>query len=72
MKLYTVDFDSGNYFTIFATHFKVVTPHQAEFSIPKIEFYQNDLRICSVPRGHISEISVWPVFSTEREVVYHG
>lgn len=73
MKLYTVDFKSGGYFTIYATHFKKVTLDQPEaFAIPKIEFYQDDLRISSVPLGHISEISVWPVFSSEREVVYHG
>lgn len=71
MKLYTVDFFSGSYFTISATHFKTVTPHPSEeFRIPKIEFYQDDLRICSVPLGHISEISVWPAFSTDRKVVF--
>lgn len=70
MKHYTVDFKLGGYFTIYATHFKKVTPHQPkEIAIPKIEFYQDNLRICCVPRNHISEISVWPVFG-EREVVF--
>lgn len=73
MKLYTVEFKSGGYFTIYATHYKNVTPHEPEdFAFPKIEFYRYDLRICSVPRNHILEISVWPVLSTEREVVYHA
>lgn len=75
MKLYTVSFKSGGFFTVYATHFKKLQ-FEPDLDFPlgisKFVFMKVDRQVASCPIGHVDEIYTMPLFGTEREVVYHG
>lgn len=75
MKIYTVVFKSGGYFTLYATHFKQINfePEAGCFSgIRKFVFMKDDRQVAACPFGHVQEIYTLPLFGVEKEVLYEA